>query len=173
MIGVACQVQPQTYRPLTEPELQVYLTAHALTPVAVEQWKDITLILFDNGQAIGVANVAMDGNGNPVGNILTASGTGEKQPGTDLSPTPPPGRIATVWTLGPPLDNTVMAILIYDEKLAAGTSTVMIVFQNGQQASSPTHGHRGVFVHDPAAATGWQTVRFYTAAGEVVGELTQ
>lgn len=164
LIGcTGCGQVPTVYRPLTLQEVQSYAAEHGITPIAIKELSNGTLIAFDTtGKSIGLCSLAKDQQGKLTELCSRSDDQGINETNQQDS------LIVSVMsrTTGEPHT----AVIIHDAQAAARTDTVTITLRDGQQIVEQTQGQRGVIITDPQIAAGIRMVTLSTASGETVYE---
>ena len=153
LLAVAClQQQPQSFRRLTEREIEQVIAEERLTPVMITARKDTTFIFFQNATECGyyAASIRQDGE-----RVVSAVSS--------------PCDDSRVISVGATITGDAFAeIMIHDSATTRKVETAVVRFKDGSVARAGTNGKRAVAVWDPSAASEVRTVTLLAASGEVV-----
>lgn len=153
LLAVAClQPQPQSFRRLTEREIEQILADERLTPVMITAREDTTFIFFQNATECGyyAASIRQDGE-----RVVSASSTRCDD--------------SRVISVGATTTGDAFAeIMIHDPAIARKVETAVVRFKDGSVARVGTFGKRAVAVWDPSVASGVRTVTLLAASGDEV-----
>ncbi len=153
LLAVAClQQQPQSFRRLTEREIEQVIAEERLTPVMITARKDTSFIFFQNATECGyyAASIRQDGE-----RVVSASSTRCDD--------------SRVITIGETTTGDAFAEnMIHDYATARKVETAVVRFKDGSVARVETNGKRAVAVWDPSAVSGVRTVTLLAASGDEV-----
>ena len=153
MILALSACQPDTFRPPSQSELDVFSRDEGITPIENITLGESTVLLYEKGTSVGYYTLSVR---EPAGELVMSRTSGPKSG----EPILVMGQLSGEYPF--------VVVIIQDPILLAKTATIEVAVNSQSPLTASTNGRASAILVSPSQINDWGAVTLYNARGEVI-----